>query len=141
MRIYTQEDIDEQYEDAPEEIYCPHCLKRGYKVRLGPKILMPGQKRPDDYDEWLECPTCLWLCPIYQIEKETTIKDSIETIDNPFDNKTIIESLPKRTNRIGKKIAARGRKTDKNKLHDDPEISELMRIYGDRVKVIQDTNP
>jgi hypothetical protein len=140
LKTYTEEEFND-YDEEDEPIYCQMCLKRGYQVRLGPRILMPNEPRPDDYEDWLECGTCGWLCPIYQVEKETTIKDSIETIDNPFDNKTIIESLPKRTNRTGKKIAARGRKTDKNKLHDDPEISELMRIYGDRVKVIQDTNP
>lgn len=138
MKTYTEEDIDYE-EDEP--IWCQMCLKRGYKVRLGGKILMPNEPRPDDYENWLECATCGWLCPIYQVEKEATIKDSIETIDNPFESKTIIESLPKRTNRTGMKIAARGRKRDKNKLHNDPEIDALMRIYGDRVTVLQDSDP
>lgn len=113
MRIYAQEDIDEQYEDAPEEIYCPKCLERGYKVRLGPKTLLPNEPRPDDYEDWLECGTCGWLCPINAVEPEATIKDTVETIESPFESKTIIESSPKRTNKTGKKIAARGRKRDK----------------------------
>jgi hypothetical protein len=141
MHVLTADDIDHYEEDEP--IFCPFCLERGYKIRLGPKILMPNEPRPDDYENFLECATCGWICPIYQLEKEASIKDSIETIESPFDNKTIIESLPKRVSKTGKKIAVRGikRKRDKNKMHDDPEINELMRIYGDRVKVVHDSNP
>jgi hypothetical protein len=143
LKTYTQEDIDEYYEDEPEPIFCPLCLKRGYQIRLGPKILLPNEPRPDDYENFLECATCGWICPIYEVEKEATINDTIETIDNPFENKNIIQSLPKRKSKTGKKIAARGRKRkrDKNKLHDDPDINLEMRRHGDRVNVVYDSNP
>jgi hypothetical protein len=107
-------------------------------VHLGPKILFCNEPRPDDYDNWLEGPTCAWLYPVHEAYQEAVIKNYIETIDNPFDNKTIIESLP---NRITKK--AKGKKTlskprrNKIKLDEDPEIDTLLRVYGDRVRVIK----
>jgi hypothetical protein len=136
MHILTADDIDD-YEEENEPIWCPFCLKRGYQIRLGPKILMPGQVRDEDYENWLECATCGWICPIFAAEKEGTIKDSIETIDSPFESKTIVESLHKRKSKTGKKIAARGRKRKKRMLHEDPDINEEMRRHGDRVNVLK----
>jgi ferredoxin-like protein FixX len=49
-------------------------------VLLGEKILMPGEVRQPDYDQWLECGTCGFICPIYEAPKEETIKDAVETI-------------------------------------------------------------
>jgi hypothetical protein len=60
------------------------------------------------------------------------MKDSIETVDNPFENKFHIESIPKRPS---KSIAKRRR--NRIKLDDDPEINDLLRIYGDRVNVLK----
>ena len=143
-RVFTQEDIDEYYEDEQEPVLCPYCIDRGYRVLLGPKILMPNEPRPEDYENWLQCPTCYEVIPIYEAPKEETIKDRIETIDNPFDNKTIIESVHnRRTSKTGKKIAPRGggKKRRKKVLHEDPEINEEMRRHGDRVKVVHDSNP
>jgi hypothetical protein len=31
--------------------YCPHCREAGFQVKLGPKIIMPGQERQPDYDQ------------------------------------------------------------------------------------------
>lgn len=39
-------------------IYCPHCRAAGFKVKLGPRILMPNETRQPDYDQWLECTDC-----------------------------------------------------------------------------------
>jgi hypothetical protein len=44
MKTYTQEDINEQYEDEIEPVNCPHCLERGYKIRLGGRILEPNDQ-------------------------------------------------------------------------------------------------
>jgi len=116
--MLTEEDINEYYEDLPEKIYCPHCEKRGYPVQLGPKILMPNESRPEDYDQFLECPTCYWICPIHEIPKEETIKDSIETQESPYEDKLKLESAHKRRkSKTGKKIAARGGKRRKRALH------------------------
>jgi hypothetical protein len=66
------------------------------RVSLGPKILMPGGQRPSDYENWLQCGTCYDIIPFYQPEKEAEIKDSIETIDNSYESKFHLESIPKR---------------------------------------------
>ena len=137
MRIYSEEDIKESEEDIPEDINCPHCLERGYKVRLGGRILEPNEPRPADYENWLQCPTCLWICPIFEIPKEETINNAVETIESPFEQgKFILETVYKRTTPKGKKALAKKRR-NKIKLDEDKEIDALLRAYGDRVKVHQ----
>ena len=140
MKTWTQEDIDEAYEDELEDVPCPFCENRGYRVKLGPKILMPGQVRDSDYENWLECPTCYVVIPIYEMPKEETIKDTVETAETPFENKTQIIGIPKRNSPAGKRASAKKRR-NKIKLDPDPEIDALVRIYGDRVKVVYDSDP
>jgi hypothetical protein len=135
MRIYSEDELKESEDDIPEDVNCPHCLDRGYKVRLGGRILEPNEPRPADYENWLQCPTCLWICPIFEIPKEEEIKDTMETIESPFEQgKFILETVYKRTSPKGKKLLAKKRR---NKLDDDKEIDALLRAYGDRVKVHQ----
>jgi hypothetical protein len=136
--ILTAEDIEDYEEDEPEPLWCPFCLKRGYTVRLGPKILMNNEPRPQDYDEWLQCPTCGWLCPIYQVEKEATIKNAVETVDSPFENKLKLESAHKRRTRkkVRRHIKKEIRKTN------DPDIALAIKQVGeDNVKILYDSNP
>lgn len=141
MKTYSEEEISEYYEDEPEAITCPFCEKRGYRILLGPKILQPNEPRPADYESWLECPTSYAVISIHEIPKEETINDSIETIESPFEQgKFILETMPKPSSPKGKKLSAKKR-GKKIKLHEDPEINQLTRIYGDRVKVVLDTNP
>jgi hypothetical protein len=65
----------------------------------------------------------------------------METIESPFEQaKFILETVYKRTSPKGKKAAVKKRR-NKIKLDEDPDINELMRIYGDRVNVVYDTNP
>jgi hypothetical protein len=59
MRTYSEEQIREYYEDVPEEIYCPYCIKRGYQVHLGPKILEANEPRPEDYNSLASVPQML----------------------------------------------------------------------------------
>jgi hypothetical protein len=137
MRIYSEDELKESEDDIPEDVNCPHCLDRGYKVRLGGRILEPNEPRPADYENWLQCPTCLWICPIFEIPKEEEIKDTMETIESPFEQgKFILETVYKRTSPKGKKLLAKKRR-NKIKLDDDKEIDALLRAYGDRVKVHQ----
>jgi hypothetical protein len=48
----------------------------------------------------------------------------------------VLSAFKKRKSKTGKTR----RKKDKNKLHEDKEVNELMRRYGDRVKVVEDTS-
>ena len=138
MKTYSEQDIKESEDDIPEDINCPHCLERGYKVRLGGRILEPNEPRPADYENWLQCPTCLWICPIFELPKEEEIKDAVETIESPFEQgKFILETIPKRGSAAGRKLSAKKRR-NKIKLDSDPEIDALLRAYGtDRMKVIK----
>jgi hypothetical protein len=115
----------------------PPLLERGYKVRLGGRILEPNEPRPADYENWLQCPKCLWICPIFELPKQEEIKDSVETIESPFEQgKFILETVYKRTSPKGKKALAKKRR-NKIKLDEDKEINDLLRIYGDNVTVHQ----
>ena len=138
MHVLTEDDFE--YEEDTN-VYCPFCLERGYKIHFGGKILMPNEPRPEDYESWLECATCGFLCPIYQAEPEAEIKDAVETSESPFEaGKFQLETIPKRNSPGGKKAYAK-RRRNKIKLDDDPEINELMRVYGDRVNLVYDSNP
>jgi hypothetical protein len=143
MHVLTAEDLDDDWDEEDDSIFCPFCLERGYKIRLGPKILMPNEPRPDDYENFLECGTCGWICPLYSVEKEATIQDSIETSSSPYeDNKTIIENVfPKRSSPAGKKLSAK-KKRNKIKVTNDPDIQREIDQHGeDNVRVVFDSNP
>lgn len=140
-RILTEEEIQEVYEDEPIDIVCPFCQQRGYRVLLGNKILMPGEVRQEDYENWLECPRCYEVIPIHGGLKEETVADKIEIVESPFDNKFIVETVnKKRTSVTGRKLT-RGKKRMKAVLHEDTDIDLEMRQHGDRVNVPFDSNP
>jgi uncharacterized C2H2 Zn-finger protein len=50
--------------DELEELLCPMCQKVGLQSLLGHKILLPNEVKQPDYDSWLQCPKCAFLCPI-----------------------------------------------------------------------------
>jgi hypothetical protein len=139
-RIIKAEDID--WEDTePLSLYCPKCLERGYQNRLRPKILMVNEPRPDDYEDWFECIECGHIHHYVEIPATETIEDTIEKQSSPYEDRLQLVSVPTRAAEKGKKPRPKRTKKDKNKLHDDPEINELMRIYGNRVKVVYDSGP
>jgi hypothetical protein len=51
-------------------------------------------------------------------------------------NKFAVETIPKRGTPKGKKLSENKRR-NKIKLDPDPEIDSLLRIYGERVKVLK----
>ena len=131
--------IDFDQEEQEEILYCPICEKVGLTSVLGSKILMPNEVKQPDYENWLQCLKCAWLCPIYEAEPEPSIKDSVTTIDNPFDDQSQILSIPKRNSKAGRKASAK-RRRNKLKPTNDKEVNELIRKYGDNVRIIQDTS-
>jgi hypothetical protein len=91
-------------DNGVEEIgsrFCHHCKEYGFENRLGPKILMRGQKPAPDHDKWCQCMACGHIYPRHETIPEEVIKDSIETSTNPFDE--------------GKSIVGLGNKRKKNK--------------------------
>lgn len=76
---------------------CEHCLQYEIHSKLGPKILNKGEPVPPDHDNWLQCQQCGNVYPIYQTYPESEIKDSLETVSNPFENnESIFLSVGKR---------------------------------------------
>jgi hypothetical protein len=84
MKSYFLEDLPDENEEL-EKLFCPKCQKVGLDIILGNKILMPNEPVPPDYENWLQCPRCAWVCPIYEANRKETIEDTITTIENPFD--------------------------------------------------------
>lgn len=72
-------------EDNETVYYCSHCEKYGFKVRLTNRIYPDGEPIPQDSSNWLQCMECGNIVPIYELEKEASIKNLVETADNPFD--------------------------------------------------------
>jgi hypothetical protein len=140
MHILTAEDIDDdEYDDTI--IWCPACLERGYNERIGPKILMPNEVKPDNYSDLWECGTCGLNGDISMIPKQEEIKNAIETSDNQYEDKTVIESVKRRKSKTGKPTIKRGGKRKKRELHHDTDINLEMKTHGDRVKILYDSNP
>jgi hypothetical protein len=128
----------EDYEEGDEIIWCPHCLERGYNERIGPKILMPNEPRPDNYEDLWECAVCGLNGDISQIPKEAAIKNAVETVDSPTDDKLRLESAHKR--RTKKKVVRHIKKNIRQTT--DPDILREIRQHGsDNVKVLYDSNP
>ncbi len=143
--FYNDPDEDDYVGDIPNKRReCPHCLSYGVHRKLSGRILKKGEKKPVDYDQFLQCVSgCGNIFPKHEIERQKKLQVNElkgHVVENPFEaNQTLIESVPKRSSPAGKN-AARGRKRKKTILHEDPEINELITIYGDRVKVVYDTN-
>jgi hypothetical protein len=99
---------------------------------------MPNEPRPDDYESWLQCSTCFWLCPIHAAEKEATVKNAIETTESPYENKTYVLGTAKRAKKYktGKKVTRHMNK--KIGEETDPEIAREIRQHGsDNVKILK----
>jgi hypothetical protein len=79
-----------KYERREEIHYCPDCEKQGLKSKLGLRILQKDEQRPPDYYQFRQCHICALILPIYELKKESKIKDTIETTRNPFDEKNLI---------------------------------------------------
>jgi len=131
--------VDEEDEEPVQ--YCPHCLKfANILSKLGPRS-WKGQM-PVDNDLFCQCFTCGNIYGVHEIAQDSQLKNTVETLDNAFEsNQTEIESIPKRTSPAGKKATAKRKRERNRPHHKDPEIDALMRIYGDRVKVVTDSDP
>jgi hypothetical protein len=68
-----------------QKSYCKHCLEFGFKVPLRNRIYQ-NEPIPVNHENWRQCHECGLIVPIYELEKEASIKDVIETVENPFDN-------------------------------------------------------
>lgn len=94
------------------------------KNRIYPNI----EPIPVDHDNFLQCHECGEIVPIYEIEKEATIKDVIEITDNPFDIGKSFLGIDSRTS-IGGKNARKKRERQKqlDDIKDDDVKKELAK--------------
>ena len=105
---------------------CPHCLEYEIHNKLKPRILKKGEQRPPDYDEYIQCWECGNIYPIYQSYPETEIKDSEETVDNPFENESVFMS--------SRKKKYKDRRLNKY-LDEDPDIAAELN-KGNAVNIL-----
>lgn len=59
-------------------------MKFGFSVPLKNRIYQ-NEPIPPDHENWLQCHECGLIVSVYQLEKESSIEDVLETSDNPFD--------------------------------------------------------
>lgn len=130
--------IDMEYYQDEMVMYCPMCKKAGFQVKLGPKIIMPGQKAAPDADQFLECPDCREVIAAYVVEHDATIiRDTVETVNNPFENQTEIIGMSKRTSKQG----INARKKRNRPYHKDKEIQRELDQHGiDAVNILYDSS-
>jgi hypothetical protein len=112
---------------------------------LGARILKKGEPIPIDHDQFLQCYECGNVYGKDEIEKLKTLKTDMKhhVESNPFDTKkSIVMGTPKRNSQEGKLISARKKRERQRAHHKDPEIEEVLRIYGEEnVHIIQDSDP
>lgn len=114
---------DDNDNDDGKISYCKHCLEYGFKVPLKNRIYPDGQPITVDHDQWRQCHECGTIVPIYELEKEPTIKDVVETVDNPFDiAKNSFLGIDSR-----RSANKRKRQRDKEKELDDIKDPDLKR--------------
>jgi hypothetical protein len=123
---YEIVDFNEGDNDNDDSIksYCKHCLQFGFKVPLKNRIYPDNEPIPLDHDQWRQCNECGLIVPIYELQKESQIKDVVETIDNPFDIGTSFLGIDKRTS-VGGKNARK--KRERQKQLDDIKDDDLKR--------------
>jgi len=79
-----------------------------------------------DHDQWLQCHECGTIVPVYEIEKEATIKDVVETTDNPFDIGTSFLGIDSRTSVGGKKVRKKRERQDALDDIKDPDLKREL---------------
>lgn len=110
-------------EEQQAKSYCKNCLKYGFSVPLKNRIYPEGQPIPPDNDQFLQCHECGLIVPVYELEKEASIKDVIETSDNPFDvAKNEFLGIDRRTSASGKNAR---KKKERQKELDEIKETDL----------------
>jgi hypothetical protein len=114
---------DEEFREEEALYYCKHCEQFGFKIPLRNRIYPESEPVPADSDQWRQCHECGLIVPIYELEKESQIKDVVETVNNPFDSGTSILGIDKRT--FGGKSTRK--KRERQKQLDDIKDDDLKR--------------
>jgi hypothetical protein len=78
-------DFSGEFKENETISYCKHCLEFGFKVPLKNRIYPEEEPIPPDHENYKQCHECGLIVPVYELEKEASIKDVVETSDNAFD--------------------------------------------------------
>ncbi len=127
--------VDFNSNDVGRVRECPHCLEYEIHNNLKPRQLEKGQQKAPDYDQFIQCWECGNIFPIYEAHFEPKIKDSLETVNNPFENESIFLSTDSRATQRRK---GKHKSRFKTGEHEDPEIqAEIDRHGSENVRIIQ----
>jgi hypothetical protein len=124
IRRSNPEIIDFSENEKDKISYCKECLKFGFYVPLRNRIYPNNEPMPVDHDQWKQCHECGSIVPIYELEKEASIKDVVETVDNPFDIGTSFLGIDNRTSVAGKNAR---KKRERQKQLDGIKDPDLKR--------------
>lgn len=85
-RVATVDFSSDEFRDRAKKIsYCKHCLEYGFQVILRNRIYPDNKPIPVDHDRWRQCYECGLIVPVYELEKESQIKDVVDTVESPFE--------------------------------------------------------
>lgn len=76
--------VKPDFDDIDEIRYCKHCLEQGFQVPLKNR-LYPDNQIAIDYENWKQCYECGSIYAINELQKESEIKDIVQTFGNPND--------------------------------------------------------
>lgn len=124
---------------------CPHCAKYGFQHRLGHKIKKKGEKPAPDDDQFLSCYECGRTFPFHETFADSEIKDSLETVQTPFENESIFLSTETRASQRKKRESRDGhrkgmhRYRSKRLEQDNKEDADIQSEIdkGNNVRIIQ----
>jgi hypothetical protein len=126
---------------------CPHCLEYEIHNKLRPRMLKKGEIKSPDYDEFVQCYECGNIFPVYQSYPESEIKDSLETVKDPFENNESIflstdsratqRRKRERRDRYKKGVTRHTSMRFQTEEHEDPEIQAEIN-KGNIVNILLD---
>ena len=127
---------------------CTPCLEYEIHNKLKPRIPKKGEQRPPDYEQWIQCWECGTVYPLHQTFVEPEIKDSLETVQSPFDsNESVFISTDTRATTRRKRETKdgyrkrvhkyRSKRIDYDKKEDSDIQREIDKHGSDNVRIIQ----
>ena len=117
--------------------YCQRCEDLFQVIaRLGPKILLPGDPKPSDYDLWLECRNCGTLYPKHEVKVEPELEPIKEPSDGKQPKSQVIETKPKKRTGRGSNSRLKGNKWE---IKDEELKAELK--FGVVLMAYSSTDP
>lgn len=133
----NMQSVGDYEHEKPEISYCPRCEKNDILSILKERIYPKDQTIPRDHELWKQCHECGQIVPIYEVKKESSLKDFVETSTNPFDqvdhNSIVALDNKKKKTRAQKD---RERQLKEIEKETDEDIKREIRM-GNTVEIIE----